>query len=235
MKNRFATSLVLLLAGVSLAGGLTGCAPSLQNSQWSGAESPKHNQVLSLHQTYDVHFDSGKDKLSPAEQKRLADFIANEDIGHYDEISIASGDGGDAKSATLAARRAASVMAYLRGFHLKSAPDSALAAPVDQVTISIARYVVVTPQCPDWRKPSEDDPGNTPSSNLGCANETNLGLMVADPRDLVVGKDLAPSDADHNDAAVQRYRLGKYKVPHDAFESAPDSFAPGTGIQDQKK
>jgi len=229
------TSLLAALAGIAIAGALAGCAPSLQNSQWSGAESPKHNQVLLLHQTYDVRFDPGKDALSPAEQKRLAEFVANEDIGHYDEITLASGNGADAKSAGLAARRAASVAAYLRGLHLKSAPDGVLAAPVDQVTISIARYVVVTPQCPDWRKPSEDDPGNTPSSNLGCANETNLGLMVADPRDLVVGKDLAPSDADHSDAAVQRYRQGKYKVPHDAYEATPDNFALGTGSQEQKK
>lgn len=234
MKKQFAASLVLLLAGVSLAGALTGCAPSLQNSQWSGAESPKHNEVLFLHQTYDVRFDPGKDKLSPAEQKRLADFVANEDIGLYDEITLASGNGADANSASLAARRAASVAAYLRSLHLKSAPDSAVAAPADQVTLSIARYVVVTPQCPDWRKPSEDDPSNTPSSNLGCANETNLGLMVADPRDLVVGKDIAPSDADHSTYGVRRYRQGTYKQPHDAYEQTPDKFAPGTGIEEKK-
>jgi len=95
--------------------------------------------------------------------------------------------------------------------------------------------VVMTPQCPDWRKPSEDDPSNTPSSNLGCATETNLGLMVADPRDLVVGKDIAPSDADHNDYAVRRYRQGTYKVPHSAFETTRDNFSKGTGIEEKKQ
>lgn len=233
MKKKFATSWLRAAATIAVAGGLAGCAPSVQDAQWSGAESPKHNQVLFLHQTYDVRFDPGKDKLSPAEQKRLADYIANEDISLYDEITVASGNG-DANAAGLAARRAASVATYLRSFHLKSAPDSVIAAPADQVTISIARYVVVTPQCPDWRKPSEDDPSNTPSSNLGCATETNLGLMVADPRDLVVGKDLAPSDADHSDYAVQRYRQGKYKQPDGAYETSPGSFAPGTGIEEKK-
>lgn len=234
MKRRI-TSLFRGIAFVAFAGGLVACAPSLQNSQWSGAESPKHNQVLFLRQSYDVRFDPGKDSLSPAEKKRLADFIAREDIDLNDEITLASGNDGDTKNAGLAARRAASVAAYLRTFHLKSAADGERTAPADQVALSIGRYVVVPPQCPDWRKPSEDDPSNTPSSNLGCATETDLGLMVADPRDLVVGKDLAPSDADHSDYAVQRYREGKYKQPHDAYESTPDNFGPGTGIQDQKK
>lgn len=214
---------------------LGACAPSVQDAQWSGAESPKHNEVLFLHQSFAVHFEPGKEGLSPAEQKRLADFIADEDIGIYDDITLAAGGGGDAKSVALASRRQAAVAAYLRSLHLKSAPDAQSSAPADQVTLSIGRYVVMTPQCPDWRKPSEDDPSNTPSSNLGCATETNLGLMVADPRDLVVGKDIAPSDADHNDYAVQRYRQGTYKVPHSAFETTRDNFSKGTGIEEKKQ
>lgn len=235
MKKQAATSLFRGIAFIALAGGLVACAPSLQNSQWSGAELPKQTQVLFLHQAYDVRFDPGKDLLSPAEQKRLADFIAREDIGLYDEITLASGNGGDTKGAGLAARRSASVAAYLRSLHLKFAADSEAAAPNDQVTLSIGRYIVVPPQCPDWRKPSEDDPSNTPSSNLGCATETNLGLMVADPRDLVVGKDIAPSDADHNGYAVQRYRQDTFKVPHGAYERDPDTFAKGTGVDEKKK
>ena len=60
-----------------------------------------------------------------------------------------------------------------------------------------------------------------------------LGLMIADPRDLVSGKPLAGSDAEHTTNAIQRYRQGTYKMPHDAYEQKPDSFAPGTGVTDQ--
>jgi len=38
---------------------------------------------------------------------------------------------------------------------------------------------------------------------------TNLGLMVAEPRDLERGRALAPADGVHAAEAVARYRTGK--------------------------
>lgn len=231
---RIAATVLRLAALGALSGALSGalaaCAPSLQNSQWSGAESPKENQVLYLRQTYDVRFEAGKDTLSPAEQQRLSAFLAREEVGLNDEITLAAGSGGG-KEQNLGSRRAASVAGYLRALNLKPAADTAAGAPADHVTVVVGRYVVVPPQCPDWRKPSEDDPANTPSSNFGCATATNLGLMVADPRDLVSGKTPSGSDAEHNALAVQRYREGRIKMPHGAHEKVPDDFALGTGIQ----
>jgi pilus assembly protein CpaD len=43
---------------------------------------------------------------------------------------------------------------------------------------------------------------------MGCSNEINLGLMVADPNDLVRGRPLAPADAERSALAVQKYRTG---------------------------
>jgi len=213
---------------------LGACAPTLQDSQWSGAESPKENKVLYLRQTHDVRFEPGEAALSPAERQRLAAFLAHEEVGLYDEITLATGAVNGAER-NLAARRAASVAAYLRANHLKSAADLEESAPADRVTVVVGRYVVVPPNCPDWRKPSEDDPSNTPSSNLGCASVTNLGLMVADPHDLVSGKPRAPADADQNDYAIQRYRQGYIKMPYGATEQKPGEFGKGPGVPEQKK
>jgi len=231
MKNRLAMSRLLLAIG--FASSLAACAPALQNSEWTEAESPKENKVIFLRESHDVRFDPGKDKLSAAELKGLDAFLAREEANPNDDITIAVANAPDGKGGALSARRQAAVAAYLGGLHLKAIPDGETGAPADQVTVVIGRYVVTPPQCPDWSKPSDDDPSNTPSSNLGCATETNLGLMVADPRDLVSGKPLAGSDADHNSYAIQRYRQGTYKVPSDAYEKTPGTFAPGTGVTDQ--
>ena len=188
-----------------------------------------------MREAHDVRFDPGKDSLSAAERDNLAAFLASEDVGHYDEITLSAGAGGGAKEQTLAARRAANIAEFLRGQHLKAAIATGASAPADSVTVTVGRYVVIPPHCPDWRKPSDDDPANSPSSNLGCATTTNLGLMVADPHDLVSGKDLAPTDAEHGAAGVQRYRVGTYKVPDGAYEKTPDDFAKGTGIPLQTK
>lgn len=231
MTHRFVTS--RLFAAILVAGPLAACAPSLTNSQWTDAQSPKENKVLFLRQTHDVRFDPGKDKLSAAELKTLEAFLAREEIDPNDDITLSVANAPDGKGNALSQRRQAAIANYLKSLHLKTALDGEGGAPVDQVTVVVGRYVVVPPNCPDWRKPSEDDPSNTSSSNLGCATETNLGLMVADPRDLVSGKPLAGADADHATNAVQRYRQGSYKQPHGAFETTPDSFAPGTGVKDQ--
>jgi pilus assembly protein CpaD len=216
----------------ALAGLLAACAPTLQDSQWTGADTPKQNKVLYLRQAHEVRFEAGKETLSPAEQQRLAAFLAREEVGRSDEISLAAG--GDGKEQTLAARRAAAVAGYLRGLNLKPEPDATSTAPADRVTVSVGRYVVVPPNCPDWRKPSTDDPANSPSSNFGCATATNLGLMVADPHDLISGKASSESDAEYNALAVRRYREGTIKEPHFSYEGTPDAFQLGTGIQEKK-
>jgi type IV pilus biogenesis protein CpaD/CtpE len=56
------------------------------------------------------------------------------------------------------------------------------------ITLYVERHVVTTPNCGNW----PDEPGsaliNNPSSFNGCSNIANLGLMVADPRDLIAGQ-----------------------------------------------
>lgn len=65
--------------------------------------------------------------------------------------------------------------------------------------------------CPDWRRPMIGDNSNVTSSNWGCANASNLAAMVADPKDLVVGRDEDPASGKREADAVQRYNDGKVK------------------------
>jgi pilus assembly protein CpaD len=228
MKIRLATFRLFLAIGFIAA--LAACAPTLQTSEWTEAQSPKENKVLFLRQTHAVYFEPGADTLSAAERKRLTAFLEREDANVNDDITLAVAGMPDSKGDTLAARRRAAVAAYLAEFHLKAVPDGESGAPVGQVRVAIGRYIVIPPHCPDWSKPADDDPSNTPSSNLGCATATNLGLMVADPHDLVSGKPLSGSDADQSSYAIQRYRQGTDIIPDGAYEKSPDTFGPGTGV-----
>ncbi len=226
----------LRAAAVILAAAVSGCSLTPTDAQWTEADATvKENKVLFLRETYDVRFEPGAGGLSAEEQKRLGEFLDRSGIGIYDRITLAAAEDSGGTEPDLAARRQAAVAAYLRTRHLKSAADPASGAPRDQVTLVVGRYVVVPPHCPDWRKPSHDDPQNAPASNLGCATVTNLGLMVADPRDLIVGKEATGSDAENNAYAIQRYRQGYYKVPNNAYEKTQNEFAKGTGIPDEKK
>ena len=73
----------------------------------------------------------------------------------------------------------------------------------------LGRFIVVPPDCPDWSKPADSDPANRSSSNLGCATAVNLGLMVADPEDLVRGHRPGPSDGAYGARLYRDYRDGK--------------------------
>ncbi|HEX9489010.1 MAG TPA: CpaD family pilus assembly lipoprotein, partial [Stellaceae bacterium] len=84
---------------------------------------------------------------------------------------------------------------------------------------------VTPPDCPNWSKPASGDHSNTLPSNFGCADATNLGLMVADPRDLVLGRSLGPPRGDPALYGYSRYRTGKPRKPDTTGTSGSFSFS----------
>lgn len=107
------------------------------------------------------------------------------------------------------------------------------------------RLVALPPDCDAAAlPPPRDDVGgwHNPDLNLGCSSARNLATMVAQPRDLLVGRDPGPEDGQRGAAATRRYRLGQEKplVREQAGTLrvvAPGSNAPtaggepGTGAQ----
>ena len=89
------------------------------------------------------------------------------------------------------------------------------------------RATAIEPDCPGYNEPvTSFDRFGRPNMAIGCANEINLGLMVADPNDLVRGRPLAPADAERSALAVQKYRTDsdgtkKGKAAHPPCPSFP--------------
>lgn len=177
-----------------------------------------------------VAFATDRADLSSGETARLRQFVAElppdrrlsaRIVGHADQrAAVPYND-------ALSARRAETVAAILRsagidpvsitlvplGERLASAPsgDPAGLARDRQLEVLVATTDVVLPGCPDWSRDPAYDPRNEPLSNLGCANALNLGLMVADPGDLVAGAPTAPADGTREAEAIVRYRTDKVK------------------------
>ncbi len=74
------------------------------------------------------------------------------------------------------------------------------------VTISYERYSAVLPTCGDWSSPMDFNPINTAYPNFGCVQQRNLGLMVADPADLVSMHQALPSDTANMERVIKDYR-----------------------------
>lgn len=79
----------------------------------------------------------------------------------------------------------------------------------DTVVVSFERYEVTLPTCGDWSSPPTHDPLNDVSSNFGCAWQRDLGLMAADPADLVRKREPSAPDTRNADRVIQRYRAGQ--------------------------
>jgi pilus assembly protein CpaD len=187
------------------------CTPD--TARWSGVEAPKENKIDFVSLTHQVEFAPDAVAATGDERQALADFLADVKFGYGDQVTLDTGPkSGDATLDALAAKRTAAVAAMLRELHVaarraaRPTVDGALAH--NAVVVSVGRYVVTGPRCPDWSKPEGDDYTNTPASNYGCATATNLGAMVANPADLVHGTTGGTSDPDFVSRGIQRYRSG---------------------------
>jgi len=195
---------------------------------WLSASSPKGLEVDRAQYRHITYFDTDRDHIRADERDRLLAFIeavqptAQDNIrleGHADERA------NDIYNLELASRRNDSVKRILgeHGLHhgrlqasafgehipASSGSDEQAWSQNRRVEIVLERYVITPPPCPDWSRRSGKDYSNQPHSNFGCATETNLGLMIANPRDLVRGRKLGPADGVHQAEGIGRYREGQ--------------------------
>ncbi len=178
------------------------------------AHAPRADLVQYGH---DVAFAAGEARLTNGQRQRLDAFLARLEAGYGDRFYVVAGRGrrGEPKQAAarLGERRRQAVMAFLELRKLRVLPlriEFGIDAPVrGAVKVIVRRYVVTLPGCPDWTGRPGITYDNTRSSNFGCATATNLGLMVADPGDIVAGRHPGLMDGEFAARSIERYRKGE--------------------------
>ncbi|MGE0755066.1 MAG: CpaD family pilus assembly lipoprotein [Alphaproteobacteria bacterium] len=199
------------ILGLGCALILTGCVPEFdmhgQDPKEYYAEHPVENKVETRYHTQLLHLTphhelEGKQKYDLKRSIDMISPLAVEDV----EIHVHPSHVQDtAMHRTLA--QTLSRMGIDR--------DMIEVVPMEEIgrhdaSIQIAYSAVVSPRCPDWRVSSITTYTNmlfTP--NIGCSSVTNLGLMVADPRDLVHGEGDSAPDTHNTTRAIQQYRTGE--------------------------
>lgn len=174
--------------------------------EWSAAEAPRQLRVDFRRMTHPAVYVANATQLAPSEQQSLTNFLQVAEVTTDDHVYLeATNNGG------LNASRIGALARDLsrRGYVVGTLPPTRDAVPVNAILVAVERYVVTPPDCPNWTKSPSGDSENAASSNFGCSNVTNLGLMVADPRDLVIARQLGPAKAAEAGLAVQRYMAGK--------------------------
>ena len=196
--------------------GLAACV-----TEYSKSEAPAALQVDGAQSRVEIAFTGGSDRLSPGEARRLDGLVLAGNIRPADRVAIAA-----AGPPGLAERRSAAISSELLRYGIVASTQTLDTVPANRAIVSVGRYTVTLPSCPNWSQSLSYEFTNAFSSNYGCANTTNLGLMVASPADLVSGRTLAPADGQPAVAAVERYMNDRIKQPP-APTATP--FAASTG------
>ncbi len=79
----------------------------------------------------------------------------------------------------------------------------------EEVQVSFVSYTAVLPECGYWHEESYVNFENANTDNFGCASQHNLGLMLADPSDLVDPSPFDPRDGVRTATVVDLYRAGE--------------------------
>lgn len=126
---------------------------------------------------------TGTDGLATGEQRRIAEWFEVMDLRYGDRVSVVDPLDNPETEAAVAA------LAGRYGLLMSSPlPSASTNLQPGQARVTILRSRASVPGCPDWSESSDATFGNGISPNYGCANNANLAAMVADPEDLIKGR-----------------------------------------------
>ncbi len=198
MKRR----LVVAPIAIALCVAAAGCGPEFKEFT---SKAPPEARADLVQVAHDITFGGDELYMTVAAGRRLDEFLANIGVDRQDRVVVVDRDTGS----PWAAQRAESVRLHLTRHQIPSEPGHVApgaASRPDTVSVVVERYVVAALDCPDWTQPRGSNPENATHRNFGCADAHNLGQMVADKRDLAVGRGLAPTDGMLMARGVNEYR-----------------------------
>ena len=138
--------------------------------------------------------------LAPGEADRLNGWFQGLGIGYGDSIYV---DGAYAE----AARGQVSAIAGQYGMMVSAgAPVTTGMVAPGTVRVVVSRRRASVPYCPNWSVPAQPNYDNRNMSNFGCGVNTNIAAMIANPEDLIHGRDPGSTDVNTAAKAVQFYR-----------------------------
>lgn len=79
----------------------------------------------------------------------------------------------------------------------------------DATEIRVPVWVAIVPECGNFEKPLNPDYENAPNSNYGCSIQRNIGLMVANPADLVRARKPTGRDGQRAADVLDKYSKGQ--------------------------
>lgn len=203
------------LLAAFLGAALAGCESDPGTADWTTARTPSEPQVQTTDFRHDVPFAAGRPVPAPGDEAALRRFVFELGTDPQDRIYVlaAAPRPGDVPSDDLITRqRQAAVVRTLAELGL--ATDAARTAaenlePGRPVAVLVRRTRVTLPNCPDWSGDPGSNTDNRPLRNWSCSSAVNLGMMVVEPNDLVLGRSPGPANGEYLARSMENYRKGR--------------------------
>jgi pilus assembly protein CpaD len=187
---------LLLLGSIALAG----CQVHRGEDRPARGLIPVNEPVVSRS---DYLFDAAAPggSLGAQEAARLDGWFRGLELGYGDVVSV---DGVDAAGARADVARVAARYGLLLA---EGSPLTPGAIPPGAVRVVVTRTRASVPGCPNWSRASSPNFSNEMMSNFGCAVSGNMAAMVANPSDLVSGREPSGiSDVVLSNKAIESFR-----------------------------
>jgi pilus assembly protein CpaD len=199
---RFRNSAILVIAGIAV----TGCGMNSKTSPVHANRSLySENQPVVQRADYVIDLATGGSGVPHSELGRLTEWFDTMGLRYGDRIAV------EDQYAGAGAREDIARVAAEYGILLSdAAPVTAGEVQPGLVRVVVSRMTASVPSCPNWRQASLPGGAVSTSSEFGCATNSNLAAMIADPSDLVLGREGAPhGDPATTVKAIKQYRDAK--------------------------
>jgi pilus assembly protein CpaD len=176
-EANMATKSALVLAAAALAG----CQHTPYDLPDRGLAAVNVPVVTRADYSLDVAAPDGS--LPSSEAGRLDAWFRSLQLGYGDSIYV---DGPYADAARSEIARVAGQYGLLLS---NGAPVTQGEVPTGSVRVVVSRTRAEVPNCPNWSVPATPNYNNRSMSNFGCAVSANMATMVANPEDLLHGRE----------------------------------------------
>jgi pilus assembly protein CpaD len=182
---------------IALGSALAGCN-TMPDVPSKGVAAVNVPVVTSTDYVFDAAAPGGA--LAPGEGQRLNGWFQGLGLGYGDTVYV---DG--------ASPEARSQIAAIAGRYgmlvTPGAPVTAGMVQPGSARVVVARRRAEVPNCPNWSRTSQPDWNNSSMSNFGCGVNSNLAAQIANPEDLLHGREGATvTDTRTATRAVEMYR-----------------------------
>lgn len=192
------------LAAVLVAGSCT----TTFHKDADNFDDPIANHPITVEPSYQsIKLSYNGGVLVPADAAKLEAFLNDYRQHGNGKIAISVPAGASMQQAVVGLANQINELGISRDRILVASRDAGTGG--SQVELNYISYVARTAPCGDWSEDLSYTAENRTASNLGCANQHNMAMMVADPRDLIEPRPMDGANAARRQAVIGNYEAGK--------------------------